>query len=504
MKILSVSQIKAVDAYTIEHEPISSPDLMDRAARTCVKNLYGLIHYDDSVLVICGTGNNGGDGFAIARILLENNYTCKVCLIPVSEKMSPDAEVHYLLLKHQFPQHLQTINQVEELEFIAGHYTVLLDALFGIGLNKPVYGLAAEIIQCVNAHFKRIISIDIPSGMFADEHMEADGLMVQSSFILTFQTPKLPFMLPQYAAYVPAFKVLDIGLHPDAIDRQPSPYHYITPVMIKQLLKKRHPFSHKGMYGHALLIAGSKGKGGAALIAAKACLRSGAGLLTVHSTTNITQALLTYLPEAMSESDPNTDCVSEIHKPEKYDAIAFGPGIGTGEESAAVLKKILHTYAGRLVVDADGLNILSENKTWLEFLPPDTILTPHPGEFERLTHKHNNDLDRLKTLQHFSQKHRCIVILKGAFSAIAMPDGNVFFNSSGNPGLAKGGSGDALTGIILGLLSRGYNAPQASMIATFVHGMAADLCVKKNSMESLLISDVIEMLPKAFSKLETK
>jgi NAD(P)H-hydrate epimerase len=204
----------------------------------------------------------------------------------------------------------------------------------------------------------------------------------------------------------------------------------------------------------------------------------------------------------MGSADPSENHITEINKPEGFDAIGIGPGIGTGHDTQQVLKKLLHYYSGKLIIDADGLNILSENKTWLSFLPPDTILTPHPGEFERLAGKQDNDFERLAALKQFSIKHNCIVILKGAHSAVAMPDGNVFFNSSGNAGLAKGGSGDGLTGIILGLLARGYNAPQAALVGTFIHGYAADLCTSKKSRECLLISDVIEKLPVAFKKLE--
>lgn len=503
MKILSAAQIKDLDAYTIAHEPIASIDLMERAANACVKRLYGLIKHDDAVLVLCGTGNNGGDGLAIARLLLDRHFTCLACVVLVSEKMSADAELNYTHLKELYPTQVLDITEVEQLSALEGPYTVAVDALFGTGLNKAVTGLGAEVIDFVNAHFSKIISIDVPSGLFVDEQEQTSEKVVRATLTLSLQLPKLAFLLAQNQTWVPAFELLDIGLHPEGVAKLHSEHYYVTGQLIASLLKKRNPFSHKGTYGHALLVAGSKGKNGAAIIAAKACLRSGAGLLTLHSTADTTTALMHHLPEAMTELDPHADYVTELHKPERFDAIGFGPGLGQEEDSALVLKKILHTYAGRLVIDADGLNILSENKTWLEFLPPDTILTPHPKEFERLTEKHHNDYDCLKALKLFSRKHRCLVILKGTFSAIAMPDGNVFFNSTGNAGLAKGGSGDALTGMILGLLSRGYNAPQAALIGTYLHGYAADLCVKKTSQESLLISDVIEMLPKAFKKMET-
>jgi NAD(P)H-hydrate epimerase len=308
--------------------------------------------------------------------------------------------------------------------------------------------------------------------------------------------------MPQNQLYVPEFEILDIGLAEDlAAD---SNLRYLTIIDIQSLLRKRNKFSHKGTFGHALLLAGSKGKSGAALIAAQACLRSGAGLLTVHSTKDVLASLSVFLPEAMSFEDAHSDVITEIEPPEKFNAIGFGPGVGTHEDTQLVLKKLLNSYSGKLVIDADGLNILAENKTWLSFLPASAVLTPHPREFERLTEKTNDDFERLSILKQFSIRHNCIVVLKGAHTAIAMPDGNLFFNSSGNAGLAKGGSGDALTGMILGLMARGYNAPQAALIGTFVHGYAADLAVKKKSSESLLDTDVIAFLSKAFIRLEKR
>ena len=503
MKIFSTEQIKAIDAFTIEHEPINSIDLMERAARACVSRLVKLIAPEEKIHVLCGKGNNGGDGLAIARLLLEQGFAAVCFVIHSTDKFSKDAQENYTRLKEKFPLQLTDIHSVEELKKSeVDKNTVLVDALLGTGVNKPAEGFLGEVIAYLNASFKKIISIDVPSGLYCDKSSAGNKFIIRSSLTLTFQFPKLAFLFAENQQYVPEFEILNIGLHEKGIAAQSSNYYYLTKTEISSLLQPRSKFSHKGTYGHALLLAGSKGKSGAALISSKACLRSGAGLLTVHSTKETLNALLTVLPEAMSEEDPNPDFVSELEKPERYDAIGFGPGVGLHEDTQLVLKKILHYYAGSLLIDADGLNILSENKTWLNFLPPNAILTPHPKEFERLTEKQVDDFERLKAAKHFSLIYKCIVILKGAHTAIVMPDGNIFFNSSGNAVLAKGGSGDALTGIILGLMARGYNAPQSALIGTFVHGFAADLCVKKKSMESLLISDVIEHLPKAFKKLE--
>lgn len=503
MKILTTPQIKSVDEFTIQNEPIASIDLMERAASACTQRIIKLSGINQSVSVFCGKGNNGGDGLAIARILLEQNFDCKAFVIHYTEKFSEDAQTNYNRLKEKFSEKIIDVFSLEDLKEKINPDDLAIDALLGTGINKPVEGFLGEVIQLMNLIFKSIVSIDVPSGLYCDKTSVENKNIVRSSLTLTFQLPKLAFLFPENQNFVPEFELLNIGLHQQGIDAQKANLHYITQEEISSLIKPRTKFSHKGTFGHALLVAGSKGKSGAAIISALACMRSGAGLLTVHSTKETLNALLHQLPEAMSSEDKQADFISEINSPEKYDAIGFGCGVGLHEDTQNVLKKLLHYYSGKLIIDADGLNILSENKTWLSFLPPNTILTPHPKEFERLAGKSENDFERLETLKQFSVKYNCIVILKGAHSAIAMPDGNIFFNSSGNAGLAKAGSGDGLTGIILGLLARGYNAPQAALIGTFVHGFAADIYAKRKSKESLLITDVIELLPKAFRGLNS-
>jgi len=503
MKIFSAEQIKQIDEFTISNEPISSIDLMERAAMACTKRIMKLVNMDDELLIFCGKGNNGGDGFAIARLLLERGFNCNAFVINYTDKLSADAEINFNKLKETFSTKISEINSLEDLkEKITHRNYIVIDALLGIGVNKPIDGILKETVNFINANFNRVISIDIPSGLFPDESSKENECIIHSSLTLTFQFPKLAFLFTENKNYVPEFEVLDIGLSVEAINAQFTTFYYLTKQDVSSFIKPRNKFSHKGEFGHALLLAGSKGKSGAALISAKACLRSGAGLLTLHSNKSTTDALLQHLPEAMSVEDANNQYITEVEKPENYNAIGFGPGAGTQEETQIVLKKLLQYYTGKLIIDADGLNILSENKTWMEFLPAETILTPHPKEFERLAGKQDNDFERIKTLKHLSLKHNCIFILKGAHSAVAFPDGSVFFNSSGNAALAKGGSGDALTGIILGLLARGYSAPKAALMGMFIHGYAADLCVKKKSKESILINDVIEQLPKAFKKLE--
>jgi NAD(P)H-hydrate epimerase len=501
MKVLSAEQIKAADAFTIQNEPIASINLMERAATACIKHIVKNSSIDSEFLVFCGKGNNGGDGLAISRFLIRRGYTVKAYVVNHSENASEDFTTNLERLKEVKGEALVFIDKEEDLKTISiTPNTLIIDALFGTGLNKALSDIAASVVNFINSSGAFVISIDMPSGLYADKGNDADDVIVNCSITLCFQFPKLSFLMPQNGKYVPEFEILDIGLHPDFISICPTPYYYITRSDLKPLVKQRGKFSHKGNFGHALLVAGAYGKMGAAVIAAKSCLRSGAGLLTVQIPSKGIEVLQSSVPEAMVNADRHEMIISELPTMDKFTAAGIGPGIGTDQETEAVIKKLLN-YKLPMVFDADAINILSANKTWLSFLHAGTILTPHVKEFDRLTQHHTNDFDRLETAKQFSIRNNCILVLKGAYTITAMPDGNTFFNSSGNAGLAKGGSGDTLTGVILGLLARGYTPPQAALIGVYIHGSAADLCLKKIHMESLLATDVIAKLPKAFEKL---
>lgn len=501
MKILNAEQIKVCDAFTIQNEPISSIDLMERAAMACIKHIVKNASIDSDFAIFCGKGNNGGDGLAIARFLIKRNYNVKVFIVDHSSNASEDFKTNFSRLKELKPEVIISLEKEEDLKTIElTPTTLIIDALFGIGLNKSLSDIAAKLVGFINSTKLFIISIDIPSGLYPDKPNENDDVIVRCSIALTFQFPKLSFLMPQNGIYVPDFEVLDIGLDKTFIQNISSPYYYINKSDLQPLLKQRHKFSHKGNFGHALLIAGSFGKMGASVIAAKACLRSGAGMLTVQTPKKGIDILQNSIPEAMVNADDNEQLISGLPQMDKFTAVGIGPGIGTDPLTESAVKNLLN-YHLPMVFDADALNVLANNKTWLSFLAPDTILTPHIKEFDRLTQKHINDFERLETAKQFAMKNRCILVLKGAYTQTIMPDGNVFFNSTGNAGLAKGGSGDTLTGIILGLLARGYTPPQAALIGVYVHGSAADSALKKIHIESLLATDVIAKLPKAFEKL---
>jgi len=508
MKVLNMYQLHTVDQATMNAEQISSLQLMEKVAERFCNYFCKNVNRFSHVLFLCGMGNNGGDGLALARLLyLKKKFPSKISVAVVRYRtdFSADAQVNFDTLPAELKSSLVEIHSEQDFENLRlSDSTLLVDALLGTGTNRPVEGLLKAVIEKMNQLPNSVISLDVPSGLYIDQPMnEKEKVALQANLVLTIETPKLAFFMPENAAFVPDFHILNIPLDKKAQENADSTLEFLEEADIRAILEVRPKFSHKGIFGHGLLFAGSRGKSGAALIAAEACLRSGAGLLTVHATQNVVDALAVRLPETMTEVDENQSFITYAGTLKNYRAVGFGSGVGTQEETARVLNSILKQVQANIVIDADGLNILAENKTWLEFLPYHTILTPHPKEFERLVgHSFKNSFDRLEEARNFAQKYGCILVLKDAYTSICLPNGQTFFNSTGNAGLAKGGSGDALTGILLGLLTRGYHPVKATIIGVFVHGLAADLCAEKTSQESFLISDVIQKLGRAFRKLE--
>lgn len=497
MHILTAEQIRALDAYTIENEPISSIDLMERAARKCTEFLLENFSSEQQFIIFCGKGNNGGDGLAIARQLLLKERIVQVIIVEHSERSSSDFKVNLERLKAQKQVeivHLDNANDISTIESNA----VIVDAILGTGLSRPLHGLVAEVVNAINLVPNLLVSIDIPTGLFSEDNSSNNiEAVIHADITLTFHAPKLSFLLPDTGNCVGEFHILSIGLMAEEMNVS-SPYIYVRPDELRLLLKQRPKFSHKGTYGHALLIAGSEGKMGAAQLAAQACLRSGTGLLTCHVPKAALRIMQVGVKEAMCSVDDSEDTISELPKLEKYTAIGFGPGIGTEQETANVLKRLIQDCPAKLVVDADGLNILGENRTWLSFLPKGTILTPHPKEFERMAGPWESSHERLQLQQEFSKKNGIVVVLKGAHTSITTPAGQVFFNSTGNSGLATAGSGDVLTGIILGLLAQGYSSEVAAVLGVYLHGSAGDKAIEKQTEETLITRDIIDNLGKAF------
>jgi NAD(P)H-hydrate epimerase len=501
LKILSTDQIRQADSYTIANEPVLSINLMERAATRCVEWILNKLTRNQHVFIFCGQGNNGGDGLVIARHLAEKDFTVTVYSILHSDRQSPDFLINMERILAQGKVRIHNIRTVADIDSISPD-NLIIDALLGSGLTKSLKGLLADCVDLINKCNAPVISIDIPTGLFCDHSIENQNnpAVIKADYTLTFQTPRLSFLFPENEIYVGEWQVLPIGLNEEFLQQQKTVFSITEFKDILQLITPRKRFGHKGSYGHGLLIAGSYGKMGAVVLGAKAALRSGAGLITAHIPIKGYSIVQTAVPEAMVNLDESEYFFSSPPNISPYNAIAAGPGLGTGPESSKALKLLIQNSSNPLILDADALNILSENKTWLAFLPKGSILTPHFKEFERITHKVSNSFDRIELQRELSIKYGIYIILKGANSSISFPDGNIFFNPTGNPGMATGGSGDVLTGILLGLMAQNYNPASVCLIGTYIHGMAGDIAARKNSMQSMIAGDIVDSLGDAFKR----
>lgn len=503
LKILPVEKIREADAYTIKYEPISSAMLMERAATACFYRILKIAGKEDAIKIVCGMGNNGGDGLVIARLLHGAGYDAEVVVLRHTDKPTDDFSLNFRLLADLPGLVITEVFEDGELPCFEDA-DIIIDAIFGSGLSRPVEGFMADVIDRINSSEAFVIAIDIPSGLFADKAVDPQRHhIVKADYTMTFQQPKLAFLMPENQLFCGRWKVIDIGLHPDFLENCECHNLFIETDDCRSLYRSRRKFAHKGNFGHALLIAGSTGKTGAAVMAAEGCLRAGAGLLTVHLPQSGYHIMQTSVHEAMVSFDPGDDFFTTLPATDVYKAIGIGPGLGTDSQTTAAFKLLIQQTRVPLVIDADALNILAENKTWLSFLPAGTILTPHPGEFERLAGPVENHFNRIELLRAFAIRYRLYVVLKGAYTATATPEGDVFFNPTGNPGMATGGSGDVLTGIILGLLASGYPPRDASLLGVWLHGKAGDLAARKYGYEAMLPGDMLKLLGKAFRKISS-
>lgn len=497
MKIFNAEQIKAWDKATLQESKISSLDLMERASAAFSQRFMQLFDLSRPVSVLCGPGNNGGDGLSIARILSMRGQEVKVWLVDWDLEKTQDNQANLSRLPNFGHIPVQII-RLEELP-VFDRDEIIIDALLGIGINRPLDGKFEELILWLNSLKLTVVAVDIPSGLFCDRHTD---LAVQATYTLTFQCPKLSFLLPECEQYTGQWETLDIGLSRSYYHKTGTRYYLVEKKMLKEALAKRKTFSHKGLYGHALLINGSHGKGGAAILASRACLRSGAGLVTNHIPGSLYTILQMSVPEAMASVDEHDYYWSTLPKDiNKFTCIGVGCGIDQKDSTLRAFNELFDQYKGRMVIDADGLNIMSLSKTLLDRLPPGSILTPHLKEFERLFGKSKNCFDRLQLLSESAVRYQTTILLKGAFTSIALPDGVVYFNCSGNPGMATGGSGDVLTGLITGLLAQGYESMETALLGVYLHGRAGDLALQNSSHEALIASDLIDHLGKAFNEL---
>ena len=500
MKIFTAEQIRRVDAFTIENEPIASVDLMERAAKALCKWIIMNFEPSSGFKILAGPGNNGGDAWALARLLVENNYSdIEFYLLNLSGKISPDSEINRERLLKQNKIKIKEITSPEHFPQFNNH-DVIIDGLFGSGLSRTLKGLSGEFVQHINASAKKaLVAIDVPSGLFCEDNStNIPENIVRADFTLSFQFSKFAFFLSENSENTGEVHILDIGLSKDFIEDEPTPYNYLAKQDITPLIKIRKKFSHKGTYGHGLLIAGSYGMMGAAILAAKAALRSGVGLLTTHIPRYGYNILQTSLPESLVSIDESDIIYTEVTHLDKYNAIAVGPGLCTKHNTVIALKKLLSECKVPIVIDADAINIIAANG-FIDNIPANSVLTPHPKEFDRLFGNHTNQLQRIETQLKYSNQQEIYIILKGANTSISTPDGKLFFNTTGNPGMATGGSGDVLTGILLAMLSQDFSIEASCLTSVYLHGQAADFALKNSSIYSLLPSDIINHLGQAFA-----
>lgn len=501
MKILSSAQIYEADQATIKNLPISSTDLMEKAASKCFEWI--IKQFPDQsrrIHVCCGMGNNGGDGLVVSRLLLEKGFSVQTYLICFSEKRSDDFKVNLIRLT-DMKANIKEVRQGDDFPLI-NKEDLIIDAIFGIGLKRAPKGFTKNFIERLNASSATVISIDIPSGLFAESEVQDKEAVVKSNYVLSFQVPKLAFMLSDHESYIKNWQIFDIELDPAYLEKTESRYHFVDRMFIMNFIKKRERFSHKGTYGHSLLIGGSFGKIGAMVLASKASLKAGSGLVSTYIPKCGYTAMQASNPEVMVEVD-DEKYLQFFNIKTKPNAIGIGPGLGMHPKTKKGFVEFIMDCRIPLVIDADGLNIISEYEDLLKIIPKDAILTPHPKEFQRLVGAWANDYEKLHKQIDLSSKLQCVVVLKGAYTSIAYKD-KLYFNSSGNSGLATAGSGDVLTGIITGLLAQGYTSIEAAILGVYIHGRSADLGIASTeSMESLTAMDCIRYLGRVFKEFNS-
>ncbi|HEY5969532.1 MAG TPA: NAD(P)H-hydrate dehydratase [Chitinophagaceae bacterium] len=501
MKILKADQIRSWDQYTIEHEPIASIELMERAATRCFEWLDDNGWFVHSFAIFCGKGNNGGDGLAIARMLGDRGCKVSVYILEFGHKGTDDFQINLARL-HQYPAVDIHFIQEESNFHNLSQETVIIDALFGSGLTRPLEGFTANLVGHINNSGCTVIAIDVPSGMSVDQSSKGNKI-VKANYTLSFQCYKLAFLVAENAIFIGDVVILDIGLLPEFLSSLEADLELIDKPIIRSIYKPRNRFAHKGHFGHAMVIAGSYGKIGAAVLAAKACLRNGVGLLTCFVPKCGYEILQTTVPEAMLMTDANSSIITKIDDDVlKYNSIGIGPGLGTASETRAAVKELISIYKKPMVMDADALNGLAMEKN-LPSLPPGSVLTPHPKEFERLFGECKDDFERIEKALHDAKRLNCLIVLKGHHTFIAYPNGKGYFNNTGNAGMATAGSGDVLTGMITSLLAQEYSSEEASILGVYLHGSAGDIAAKEFSKEAIIAGDIIDSIGKAFKQLET-
>lgn len=504
MKIFTSAQIHELDRYTIEHEPIKSVDLMERAAKAITRAVAEEWTTHTPVVVFAGPGNNGGDALAVARLLTNEGYKVRTYLFNITNHLSDDCVTNRqrLLDGRHAKDFTEITAKFDPPELTAD--TLVIDGLFGSGLNKPLAGGFASLVKYINQSPAKVVSIDVPSGLMSEDNTyNVRANIIHATLTLTLHEKKLAFLFGDAQQFIGRLKVLDIRLSQEYIQKTEAQYYVLEESDVRSRLLHRDDFAHKGNMGNALIVAGNYGMSGAAILATRACLRSGAGKVTVHTPKKNYGVMQISVPEAVLHMDHEETAFTEAVDTDGFDALGIGPGLGCQETTAIAMIAQIRRAQCPIVADADALNILASHRAWMQQLPKGIIMTPHPKELDRLTGSPANaDFERLHRTRELAQSLQAYIILKGHNSALCLPDGQVVFNPTGNSGMATAGSGDVLTGIITALLARGYHQHNACIVGMYLHGLAGDIAVKTLGKESLTASDIIDYLPHAFKHLD--
>lgn len=496
--LLTAAQIKQADAHTIAHEPISSVNLMERASKAFVG--WFVNRFSDKkqgISVYCGTGNNGGDGLAIARILADHGYKAiKVFVARFNAKASDDFNTNLQNLQ-QGGISFKEIHKDDDLP--EDDSPVVIDALLGSGINKPLEGDYEQLVKHLNELQRYVVSVDVPTGLFTDGEMPKGMTALRADLVITFQQPKLNFLLPESGSYINCWEAVNIGLDENFIRSLNSPYQFVEEKDIRTMLKPRHHFSNKGTYGHALLIAGQPETMGAALLTSSASAHAGAGLTTACVPESGLTALNSYQPEVMAIVRKGGG-LPEISW-DKFNVIGIGPGLGKDNDARTLLSALFQYYNKPVVVDADALNLLADDKALFQRVPKGSVLTPHMKEFDRLFGEHQNWWQRMQTAMQKAKELQIVILLKNDYTMVATPSGKLYFNSTGNAAMASGGMGDVLTGVITALMAQKYSPEEACIIGAYIHGKAGDELALPNRMHVVLPGKLITQLPVTMARL---
>lgn len=504
MIVPNSKQIKEIDDATIKERKISSAELMEESARAVASFIFQKYKdHDRPIVIFAGPGNNGGDGLALARIMNNRGYR-NICvyLFNTNDSLSKDCKINKERLRNECEE-VKVVEIVQQFEAPQiKKETLIIDALFGTGLNKPLNGGYAALVRFINSTHCEVVSIDLPSGLMCEDNTyNSLSSIVHATYTLTIGFPKLALFLADSQTFLGKVFLLKIGLYTEGLQEDEIFFHLTEKPDIQSMLKVRSPFGHKGTFGNALLIAGQYGMAGAAILAAKSCLRSGVGKVTIHTPLRNNDILQVTVPEAVIHHDEDNNYFTSTINADSFQALAVGPGIGTNKKTAlAFIEQVSHTTTP-LVVDADAINILATHRGWISQVPQNAIFTPHQREMQRLGICNSDSFSTLLEAVNMAKQYAFYIVLKGHYTAVCTPNGQVYFNPTGNSGMATAGSGDVLTGIILALCAQKYTAEKACRLGVFLHGLAGDLAAKERGEYSLTASDIIDYLPKAFAEL---